>query len=141
MKYQINTSITINADIATVWKTFTQFDQYPTWNSFIRSVQGNVQTGETLAIEIDGMKFKPKVLVFEKEKELTWLGKLWFSGIFDGKHTFQFKENPDGTTEFIHGEKFNGILVPLMKKNLRTKITDGFLQWNKTLKEKAEAHR
>ena len=139
MKYQIITSITINADITTVWNTFTQFEAYPNWNSFIKSVKGKVETGETLHVEIDGMKFKPKVLVFEREKELSWLGKLWFSGVFDGRHSFRFKENPEGTTEFMHEEHFRGILVPMMKKNLRTKITDGFKHWNKTLKEKVEA--
>lgn len=139
MKYQISTSININADLKTVWNTFTQFDDYPNWNSFIKSIKGNIKTGEKINIEIDGMKFAPTVLSFREEKELVWLGKLWIKGIFDGKHAFRFESNPDGTTTLIHEEHFRGILVPLMKKNLRTKVTDGFNHWNETLKEKSES--
>jgi len=138
MKYHISTSININSDIKTVWNTFTQFESYPEWDSFIKSVKGNVTVGEKINIEMEGMKFAPKVLSFEKEKELVWLGKLGISGIFDGKHSFRFEENPDGTTTFIHEEHFFGILVLFSKKNLRTKITGGFKRWNETLKEKSE---
>ncbi|MCR9171399.1 MAG: SRPBCC domain-containing protein [bacterium] len=138
MKYHINTSININANINTVWNTFTQFDDYPNWNSFIKSVQGNIQEGEKIKIEIDGSKFSPKVLSFKKEKELIWVGKPLMPGIFEGEHAFRFEENPDGTTTLLHEEHFRGILVPFMKKYLRTKAVDGFKHWNKTLKEKAE---
>ena len=138
MAYHISTSININADVNTVWNVFTQFESYPEWSSFIKSIKGNVAVGEKINIEIDGMKFAPRVLVFEKDKELTWLGKLWFSGIFDGKHSFKFQENADGTTEFIQEEQFRGILVPIMKKRLRTDIVAGFNSWNEALKQRSE---
>ncbi len=138
MKYQINTSIRINANVTTVWNTFTDFESYPDWNSFIKSIKGNIAEGQKIDVEIDTMKFNPIVLTFEKEKELTWKGTFLFPGIFDGKHTFRFLENPNGTTELIHEEHFRGILVPFMKKNLRTKVLDGFNHWNATLKDKVE---
>ena len=138
MKYHISTSININADVKTVWKTFTQFDQYPEWNSFIKSIKGNVAVGEKINIEIDGMKFSPRVLAFDQEKELTWLGSASLKGIFDGRHSFKFQENANGTTDFLHEEHFRGILVPFMKKKLQTEIVDGFKRWNETLKEKSE---
>ncbi len=138
MRHHLKTSIVINADQETVWNTFIHFDAYPTWETFIKSVKGEMKVGARLEAEIKGMKFRPTIQVFEEKKELTWLGKLWFSGMFDGKHTFQFEENEDGTTTFLHSEKFRGILVPLMKKKLKTEILEEFEHFNRTLKGKAE---
>ncbi|XOV66504.1 MAG: SRPBCC family protein [Fluviicola sp.] len=138
MKHHIHTTINIQANVKTVWNTFTQFEEYPMWNSFIKSVKGEIMPGNKINIEIDGSKFTPKVLSFEKEKELIWVGKLSLPFIFEGKHAFQFHENSDGTTTLTHEEHFRGILVPFMKKYLRGKATDGFKHWNTTLKEKSE---
>ncbi|GAB5416888.1 MAG: SRPBCC domain-containing protein [Crocinitomicaceae bacterium] len=138
MRHQLETSIIINADLETVWNTFINFEAYPAWETFIKSVKGDMKVGARLEAEITGMTFRPTVQIFEEKKELTWLGKLWFSGIFDGRHTFRFSENEDGTTTFSHSEKFRGILVPLMKKKLKTDILEGFEHFNRTLKEKAE---
>lgn len=140
MKHHISTSIQINADLTTVWNTFTQFDDYPNWNSFIKSVKGNVREGAKINTEIDGAKFKPRVLSFKEEKELVWIGKPLVPGVFEGKHSFRFEGNTDGTTTFYHEEHFFGIMVPFMKKYLRGKATEGFKHWNETLKEKSEQH-
>lgn len=139
MKYHISTSIIINADITTVWETFTHFESYPQWNSFIKSINGDVRKGAKINVEIDGMKFKPEVISFEKEKELIWLGNFILPRIFDGKHAFKFQRNTNGTTTLIHEEHFRGLLLPLMKKKLRTEVIDGFKQFNEILKKKSEA--
>ncbi len=47
-------------------------------------------------------------------------------------------DNRNGTTLFRHTEKFNGILVSLMAKQLDTKTKSGFEAMNKKLKEIAE---
>ena len=39
------------------------------------------------------MTFKPNILVFEENKELRWLGKLFFKGLFDGEHKFEIIDN------------------------------------------------
>ena len=85
------------------------------------------------------MTFKPVVLVFEENKELRWRGKLWFAGIFDGEHRFVLKANEDGLTEFIHAEKFSGILVPFMRKMLNGRTKNGFVKMNEALKKKVES--
>jgi hypothetical protein len=40
----------------------------------------------------NGMKFKPKILKYEPEKEIRWLGKLWIPKIFDGEHSLKLKD-------------------------------------------------
>lgn len=143
MTNEIKTEILINTTPEKVWNILTDFDKYPTWNPFIKSVTGNVAVGDKIAVRIEppeaaGMTFKPKILAFETNKELRWIGHLLFPGLFDGEHKFELIDNKNGTTTFIQSEKFGGILVPLFKKMLDVNTTNGFNLMNSKLKELAE---
>ena len=138
MRHQLKTEIRINAHLKTVWSIFTDFENYPNWNPFIKSIKGEIKVGERFQAEIGNFKFKPTTKVYNQEEELTWLGRLLIPGVFDGRHSFQFKENSDGTTSLIQSERFSGILVPFMKKKLNTEIKANFESMNEKLKELAE---
>lgn len=118
MATEIKTEILINASPEKVWAILTDFQNYPNWNPFIKSITGNVAVGNKIVArleppEVSGMTFKPKVLQFDENKKFRWLGHLLFPGLFDGEHQFELIDNANGTTTFIQSEKFNGILVPL----------------------------
>ena len=139
---EIRTEITIKAPREKVWKTFTNAESYAQWNPFIKSLTGNLKVAEQITVLLQPpggnvMTFRPKVLVFEENKEFRWLGKLFFKGLFDGEHYFQFKDNQDGSTTFVHGEKFTGILVPLFA-GILVKTEKGFQLMNEALKEQVE---
>lgn len=143
MAKEIKTEILINVTSERVWAILTDFDNYPNWNPFIKSIKGQVIVGNKLTVrleppETNGMTFKPKVLTFETNKELRWLGHLLFAGLFDGEHKFELIDNRNGTTTFRQSEKFKGILVPLFKKQLDYNTKKGFEEMNKKLKELAE---
>lgn len=143
MTKEIKTEISINATPEKVWSILTDFDKYPNWNPFIKSLTGNVAVGNKITArleppEANGMTFKPVVLAFEKNKELRWVGHLLFPGLFDGEHKFELNDNRNGTTTFKQSEKFSGILVPLFKKMLDNNTKKGFEEMNKKLKELAE---
>ncbi|MBA3901954.1 MAG: SRPBCC domain-containing protein [Bacteroidetes bacterium] len=143
MAKEIKTEININATPERVWEILTDFDNYPKWNPFIKSIIGEVAVGNNIKVRMEppegnAMVFKPKVLAFNKNKEFRWLGHLIFPGLFDGEHIFELIENKDGSTTFIHSEKFKGILVPLFNKMLDENITRGFELMNQKLKELAE---
>lgn len=143
MAKEIKTQILINASPEKVWAVLTNFEKYPEWNPFIKSIKGDVKVGsKIIAIleppESKGMTFKPKVLVFDSKKEFRWLGHLLFPGLFDGEHKFELIENYDGTTTFVQSENFKGILVPLFKRMLDVNTVNGFNLMNQKLKELAE---
>lgn len=143
MAKEIKTEILINATPDKVWAILTDFDNYPNWNPFIKSVKGQVAVGNKITARMEppganGMTFVPKVLVFETNKEFRWLGHLLFPGLFDGEHKFELIDNKNGTTTFRQSERFRGILVPLFQKMLDINTTNGFIQMNKKLKELAE---
>lgn len=138
MKKEISTSIQIKANPEIVWNILTDFEKYPKWNPFITSVKGNPQVGEKIEVHLQNMTFKPEVLVYDKNQEFKWKGKLLFKGLFDGEHRFLLEKNEDGTTTFTQSEKFSGILVKLFSKNLDTKTLDRFKEMNEKLKARAE---
>ena len=139
MSFEIKTSIVINAQPAKVWQIFTSFEQYPQWNPFIKEVTGKVQANNKIKINAGGMVFKPKVLVYQENKALKWLGHLLLPGLFDGVHQFLLIDNQDGTTIFEQNELFKGILVPFFKQKLDVDTRNGFNEMNLGLKELAEA--
>ncbi|MFM2360786.1 MAG: hypothetical protein RLY16_2779, partial [Bacteroidota bacterium] len=42
MAKEIKTTIEIHASPARVWEVLTNFDEYPNWNPFIKSLKGEV---------------------------------------------------------------------------------------------------
>ncbi|MEW4923674.1 SRPBCC domain-containing protein [Algibacter sp. 2305UL17-15] len=138
MAKKIKTSITINASKERIWKILTDFENYPEWNSFIKSVSGDVKVGNKIRIKLQGMTFKPVVLTLNENTELKWLGHLWFKGLFDGEHKFKLTDNGNGTTNFEQSENFSGILVKFFSKSLERDTKNGFEQMNKELKLHAE---
>lgn len=143
MEKEIKAEILINAKPEKVWSILTNFDNYPDWNPFIKLITGVVKVGNNITAKINppggnGMTFKPKILIFEANKELSWLGHFLFPGIFDGKHKFELTDNGNGTTTFKQSEKFNGILVPFFQKQLDNNTKRGFEEMNLKLKELAE---
>lgn len=140
-KNQIETSIKISSTANKIWKELTNFDEYKNWNPSIIDISGELGKNKTIKIvvKIDEktMIFKPIVLECEENKELRWLGKLLFNGIFDGEHYFLIKENIDETYTFIQGERFSGILISFFGKMI-LKTKKGFEAMNQELKKRVE---
>ena len=138
----IQTEIVIHADLTKVWDVLMNFDSYPKWNPFITSISGEPKLGKRLTVTINppggkGMTFKPNILTLESNKEFRWKGKLGISGIFDGEHYFILEFLEKDKTKFIHGEKFSGLLVPLLGKML-DKTQKGFQLMNESIKNECE---
>jgi hypothetical protein len=143
MAKEIKTEILIKAAPEKVWSILTNFEAYPNWNPFIKTITGDVKVGNKIRARLEppnakGMTFTPKVLVFDANKEFRWMGHLFFPGLFDGEHKFELIDHGNGTTTFRQSEKFNGVLVPLFEKMLDNTTTNGFNEMNKKIKELAE---
>ncbi|MGQ3012166.1 MAG: SRPBCC family protein [Flavobacteriales bacterium] len=138
MNKELRTRIHIDASPEKVWQILSDFDRYPEWNPFVKKISGRPEVGKTIQIQLPGMGFRPQVIVFEPVREFRWKGKLLFTGLFDGEHYFILEENPDGSTTFIHGEKFSGILLPLLAKSLDGDTKNGFEAMNQALKTRCE---
>ena len=142
---EIKTQIEINAPVETVWNVLMDFDHYPEWNPFIKSIQGEKKKGSCITVFIQppgekGMTFKPTILEHKVRHEFRWLGKLWGGLFFNGEHYFILEEMDNDSTQFTHGEKFTGILAGIMNSLLRN-TRNGFEAMNHALKDRCENHQ
>ena len=140
---KLYTEINIDAPIKKVWNILTDFNKYPEWNPFIKSITGVQSIGETLSVTIQPpgakpMDFKPKITQITPEKEIRWLGHFVIPSLFDGEHIFELESIGDNITKFVQRENFKGLLVPLLRKQLENGTKQGFELMNKALKERAE---
>jgi len=139
---EISTHIEIKASAEIIWNVLIDFDHYPEWNPFIKSISGEQKTGSRLTVFLQppgekGMTFKPIVLENKTHQEFRWSGKLWGGFFFNGEHYFLLQDMGNGTTNFIHGEKFTGILVGMLGGMLKN-TKNGFAAMNEALKDKCE---
>jgi len=143
MAFELKTETTINSAPEKIWSLLVDFKNYPKWNPFITSLTGDVKVGNTIQVRIEppngkGMTFRPTILTYEINRELSWMGHLLFTGLFDGEHKFELVDNGNSTTTFKQSEMFKGILVSLFKKQLDNDTRKGFEEMNRKLKELAE---
>lgn len=137
MKKVIETSIIIQSRIEDIWELLTAFNQYAIWNPFIISIKGKLNKNEKLEVVIhppnsSSMKFKPTLIELKPNQELSWKGKLFIPGIFDGEHRFELELLTDGKILFKQSEIFSGVLVPFMNLN---NVKKGFEAMNNKMKE------
>lgn len=119
------------------------FERYPDWNPFIKSIKGKPLEGTKLSVRLEqpdamGMTMNPEVLAAKDNAEFRWLGHFLIPGLFDGEHIFELTNNNDGTTTFVQREIFRGILVPLFRKMLDNNTLRGFELMNQQLKVESE---
>ena len=141
-RHQLETRIHIHATAELVWSVLVDFARYPEWNPFIRRVQGRAEPGQILQVEVQPvggkpMAFKPMVLKAQQGKELRWLGRFLFQGVFDGEHHFRLEPVSDGVI-LVHGENFRGLLVPLLRRMLQQQTLAGFEAMNEALRQRVE---
>ncbi|MBM3944800.1 MAG: SRPBCC domain-containing protein [SAR202 cluster bacterium] len=136
----LHTTIEIDATPQRVWQVLTDFAAFPQWNPFITKIQGKAEQGAKLSVTLQGMTIGPTVVKADANKELRWRGRLGMPGVFDGEHYFMLEEIAPGKTRFVHGERFTGVLVPVVGLVGVLKSTHmAFLEMNQALKDRAEA--
>lgn len=144
MSKSIETEIEIDAPVSVVWETFSETASYPEWNPFVRRLDGDWEVGATLDVLVQAegsspMTFAPTVLVAENNRELRWVGKLGFRGLFDGEHYYIFEETDRGTTIFRHGETFTGMLTYALLPVIGADTERGFNEMNRALRDRVGA--
>lgn len=144
MEKEIVTEIEINASPSRVWQVLTDFEKYPTWNSFIKKISGEAARNKKLEVHMPDprsgtMIFTPTVLVAEKDRELRWLGRSE-GDVFNGEHRFLIESigNNNNKVRFTQSEKFTGSMVASLEGWLNTAVKQNFEDMNRALKQRAE---
>lgn len=137
MSRHITTEIVIDAAPDAVWRVLADFARYAHWNPFLVQIEGRPASGQRLHVKFNnGLTMKPTLTEVQEGKVLEWLGRLWFGGVFDGRHRFELV--PEGPrTRLLHSESFSGVLVPLFGR-LLAQTEQNFAALNQALKRQVE---
>jgi uncharacterized protein YndB with AHSA1/START domain len=110
--------VNIRAKAERIWKILTDAKDFPRWNSTVTSIEGQIRDGEKITVRIPGTDraFTLKVSDFVANEHMTFTGG--FAPVFSGVRTFALKSRPDGTTDFTMGERFSGLMFPMIKGSL-----------------------
>ncbi|UIR55200.1 SRPBCC domain-containing protein [Sphingobacterium sp. SRCM116780] len=143
MKINIESKITIHANIHAVWLVLADFNQYPTWSPTIKSFAEIPHVGKRSEVELEqpdgpGMTMRPLFLKIEPNEELRWKGRLLMNGLFDGEHYFILEKITDTETILIQGEIFSGVFVRFFQKMINGATLNGFRLFNEAIKSRAE---
>jgi hypothetical protein len=141
--FELVTHVDILAPADRVWSILTDFAAYPSWNPFIKRIEGPLALGERLEAVLQAgdakpMTFRPHVVRLEPGRAFAWLGRLGLPWIFDGEHRFELAPTAGGT-RLTHAERFSGLLVPFFRGTLDGKTRAAFEAMNAALKARAEA--
>jgi hypothetical protein len=141
---QLRSEIELDATTDEVWEMLVGFEAYPAWNPFIVSIEGMPSAGERLSVRLrppGGRSFTlhPTVTEAEPGRVFAWLGRLGIPGVFDGAHRFELSAVGGGRTRLVQSERFRGVLVPLLRRSLRTHTLAGFEAMNRAMADRVGA--
>lgn len=139
---ELRTETVIDAPMERIWQVLMDFDSYPQWNPFIRSIRGKPDAGSRLEVELGAsgtrpMRFRPTVMAVVPNREFRWLGHLGIRGLFDGEHIFELSPLSPASTRFIQRERFRGIFLPFLARRLERDARRGFEEMNRAVRERA----
>ena len=115
LRYSVEATVPAAASV--VWGLLTDAAGFPSWNSTVTSIEGDIALGNRLAIRvpISPRTFRPRVVEFEAEKRMVWQdGAL---PMFRGRRTFTLSAKEDATV-FSMVEEFTGLMVGPISKSL-----------------------
>lgn len=144
MAFELRTEIDVDAEAARVWAVLSDFARYPEWNPFVVRLQGRLEVGAKLSVQLRlrgkrAVPIRPRVTALIAGQAFAWRGELLSRALFVGEHRFEVIPSGDRRSRFVHSERFNGVLVPLLEKTLNTQARRGFEAMNRALKSRAEA--
>jgi len=111
-------SCTIAAPAGRVWGLLTDAKRFPSWNSTVTSLDGDIALGQRLAIKVPAVDrtFRPKVTKLVPHEIMEWSDG--FAPMFRGVRTFTLAPKGAHETEFSMTEVFSGLMLPMIRRSL-----------------------
>lgn len=103
---------------AVAWARLTDAAAFPSWNSTVTRIEGTIQQGQKLKIQvpISARTFTPTVTELEADRRMVWADG--FAPMFKGQRTFMLEPTGEGRTRFVMEEVFSGLMLPMIKGSL-----------------------
>jgi len=136
------TTITINAPAQVIWDILVDALSWPTWNTTIDKVDGDVALGKTVTVYAKvnpGRAFPVKVSKLTPPHRMVWIGGMPL-GLFRGVRTYTLSSKGEHATDFTMHEAYSGPLAGMITRSIPD-LQPAFDEFARSLKLKAEASR
>lgn len=134
------TKTIIRAPVERIWSILTDAAAYPSWNSTVERVVGNIAAGQKVTVyakAAPGRAFPLQVAEFDANRRMVWSGGMPL-GLFTGRRTYTLTQKSPGEVEFSMREEFSGLMAPLITRSIPD-LQPSFDQFAADLKARAEA--
>ncbi|MEM7165110.1 MAG: SRPBCC domain-containing protein [Planctomycetota bacterium] len=136
---QLQRDTVINAAPGTVWDVMSAFEQYPQWNPYHVYVEGRLEVGETLAVDVERpngstLTIQPTITKVVPGKEFVWESGSWWT--LARRYSVRVVDVGRGRTRLLLRESFSGLAAPFT--HLRA-IGPGYKLINLAAQARAEA--
>jgi hypothetical protein len=105
-------SALIEAAPEAVWAVLADGSQYPSWDSGVTAVEGDIVDGGKITVrtEVSPNRAFPVLVALDPPRLMVWTGGLPL-GLFRGTRTFSLDDAPGGSTLFTMREEYTGPLL------------------------------
>lgn len=135
----IETRVVLDAPRDEVWAVLMDVERYPSWNPGLRfPVPFELGARVVMRINLGPMAvpIPVKIASLEPPHRLSWRGGP--PGLMEGHHYFELHPLLDdpNRTELIHGERFTGLLTPVLWPLLQRRLQPMYRAINDGLRER-----
>lgn len=139
--------VSVTTDIAVppeaVWQVLTAFSRYAAWHPTL-SLEGaapGIEPGARMAFRLSGgaageQAFTAELTEVEPPRLLAWQGGV--EGVFFGRHAFELRALPGGSTRFTDTERWSGTMAASVIAGHRAVLEKEYARSAAALKEQAE---
>lgn len=114
------TRAVIRARVERIWSILTDAAAYPSWNSTVERVTGDIAFGQKVTVYTRASPeraFPVQVTEFEPNRRMVWVGGMPL-GMFRGARTYELTPGAAGEVDFTMREEFSGLMAPLIARSI-----------------------
>jgi hypothetical protein len=135
------TLTTIDAPREEVWSIVTDFESYPRWNPYMRSVRGRAALGETLDVRLappggEEDEVSAEVFVYKPPRKLRWQSRLVVPGLRDVEYEVIVAPAGPNRAQVVQRIRYEGLLAPFVEG---ASAQSGLESMARALERRAEA--
>ncbi|HVU04282.1 MAG TPA: SRPBCC domain-containing protein [Polyangiaceae bacterium] len=141
---QIETSLDIAAPADKVWDVLADLRGWDEWNPVITRMRATLspRTPVSFVIAAGGreMKIRAEMIKVEFGRELRWRGPTngALGLMLRGEHYLVVESAGPARSRIVHGEQFEGLLLPVIWGKLRSDLEEAYSEMNRALKARVE---
>ncbi len=141
---EIRTELDIAASADSVWNVLVNYAAYPAWNPVVPKISGEPRVGGRVRFSVRArhmtLAVNGEYTAVQPGQQLRWIGPAakFLRGPLNGTHYFLIEPLDAGGVRFVHGERFEGFLEPVVKVLLARELTDPYNDMNQALKRHVE---